>query len=273
MPSPSRNTRSANRKIWWILTLPFEEFVPYLPKGISYIRGQLERGETGYLHWQIVVRCSVKLRQGGVIEIFGRRGHYEPTRSEAAIDYVWKEDTRVAETQFELGTRPMQRHSPKDWDAIRQSAMDGEFERIPSDVYVRCYHQLRSIGKDHLQPVSMERSCSVFWGETGTGKSRRAWEEAGLSGYPKNPNTKFWDGYQGHEHVVLDEFRGRIDISYLLQWLDRYPVIVEIKGSATVLRARKFWITSNLDPRLWYPDADPATLDALLRRLTIVHFQ
>jgi len=47
---------------------------------------------------------------------------------------------------------------------------------------------------------------------------------------------------------------------------------VEIKGGAVVLEAKTIWITSNLDPRLWYPDLDQDTLNALLRRLNITHF-
>jgi len=40
--------------IYWLLTIPHHAFVPYLPPGVAYIRGQLERGEnTGYLHWQL----------------------------------------------------------------------------------------------------------------------------------------------------------------------------------------------------------------------------
>jgi hypothetical protein len=39
------------------------------------------------------------------------------------------------------------------------------------------------------------------------------------------------------------------------------------------LCARRIWITSNLDPQDWYPDLDPDTKAALMRRLTITHFQ
>lgn len=94
-----------------------------------------------------------------------------------------------------------------------------------------------------------------------------------MDAYPKDPRSKFWDGYRGHQHVVIDEFRGGIDISHILRWLDRYPVIVEVKGSSTVLKAEGIWITSNLDPRCWYPEADEETVSALLRRLNITHFQ
>lgn len=137
---------------------------------------------------------------------------------------------------------------------------------------MQSYRTLRAISADFAQPVGMERACDVFWGSTGTGKSRRAWEEAGLAAYPKDPRTKFWCGYQGQEHVVLDEFRGGIDIGHLLRWLDRYPVIVEVKGSSTCLNAKKVWITSNLSPEQWYPDADAVTVAALMRRLNITHF-
>lgn len=59
----------------------------------------------------------------------------------------------------------------------------------------------------------------------------------------------------------------------MLRWLDRYPVRVESKGSTTPLLCDSIWITSNVDPRLWYPEVDEQTKEAFLRRLTnIVHF-
>jgi hypothetical protein len=47
---------------------------------------------------------------------------------------------------------------------------------------------------------------------------------------------------------------------------------VEIKGSSTVLKATKIIFTSNLHPKDWFPLLDKDTLDALLRRLNITHF-
>lgn len=134
------------------------------------------------------------------------------------------------------------------------------------------YHALRAIRSDHSQPQAIERRVNVFWGRTGTGKSRRAWDEAGEGAYSKCPRSKFWDGYQDQQHVVVDEFRGGIDVAHLLRWFDRYPVRVEVKGSSRPLAATTLWITSNLDPVLWYPALDEETVQALLRRLTITHF-
>lgn len=131
------------------------------------------------------------------------------------------------------------------------------------------------IAGDNLSPQPYERHVRVFWGPTGTGKSRRAWEEAlaldGPKVYVKDPRTKFWCGYRGQESVILDEFRGGIDIAHMLRWLDRYPVCVETKGSAEPLVATRWWITSNIHPRDWYPDCDEPTRLALERRLEVIN--
>jgi len=254
-----------------MLTLPFHLFTPYLPPSCSYIRGQMEIGESGYQHWQVVVYMIKACRMTGVKKVFGEECHVEITRSEAANDYVFKDETAVVGTRFELGSKPRNRSESKDWDAIKNEAKNGMLDNIPSDVYIRCYHSLKRIACDHMAPEAIVREVFVYWGPTGTGKSRRAWEEAGMSAFPKDPRTKFWDGYNGHENVVIDEFRGGIDIAHLLRWFDRYPVIVEVKGNSVVLKARKIWITSNLEPYFWYPEVDQATREALMRRLTIIN--
>lgn len=263
---------------FWLHTIPVHEFVPYLPEGVCHLAGQMEEGEGGFRHWQLVSSFARKVTLAQVRRIFGPF-HVEPTRSDAARAYVFKEDTRVAGTQFELGVLPFRRNASTDWNAVREAAKSGAMDEIPADVFVRCYNQLRRIGSDYIQPAAVVRTCAVFWGPTATGKSRRAWEEAGLAAYSKDPRTKWWDGYLGQKHVVIDEFRGMlviyvgtIDIAHLLRWLDRYPVRVENKGSSLPLLAEHFWITSNLDPRLWYPDIDAETLAALMRRIVVTHF-
>lgn len=206
-------------------------------------------------------------------QIFGETGHYEASRSSAALEYVWKEETSVPETRFECGSLPVNRSSPRDWEAIWSSAVSGDVESIPADIRVRCYNQLSRIGTAFAKGVAIERTVSVYCGPTGVGKSREAWEQAGLQAYPKDPRSKWWDGYTGESNVVIDEFRGDIDIAHLLRWFDRYPVLVETKGGARPLRATRIWITSNLHPRLWYPNLDQLTYEALLRRLVIKEFE
>lgn len=258
---------------YWLLTIPHHQFLPYLPPNYAYIKGQLESGNnTGFLHWQLLVIAKRAIRLAAIKKTFGNGIHAEPSRSSAASDYVWKDDTAIANTRFELGTVPLKRNDKTDWNRIRDLAKVGNLDDIDGDVYVRCYNNLKRIAVDHMQPIGIEKQVFVFWGQSGTGKSRRAWDEAGLDAYPKDPRSKFWDGYRGQEHVVIDEFRGGIDISHILRWLDRYPTIVEVKGSSIVLKAKKIWITSNISPEDWYPDLDPDTKAALRRRMNITHF-
>lgn len=273
----------------WIGTVPLDAFksrfpdLPFagqpdpgpvlyvLPEPCCFLRGQYERGESGYEHAQFVAYFIRKLSLRQVIGCLGP-GHYESTRSAAADAYVWKDDTAIPDSRFEIGTRPHRRNSKADWDAIWASAVRGNLESVPASLRVVHYRTLRAIATDHMEPPAHERTCQVFWGATGTGKSRDAWLAAGMDAYAKDPRSKFWCGYRGQRHVILDEFRGGIDVSHLLRWLDRYPVVVEVKGGAQPLLATTFWITSNVSPSFWYPDLDAETLAALLRRLNVVQY-
>lgn len=103
----------------WILTIPHHCYTPFLPGPIEFTKGQLELGAGGFLHWQLVV-CSISnVRLAALKKIYGESAHAELTRSAAAEEYVWKEDTAVAGTRFQLGTRPVKRNSKRDWEQVR----------------------------------------------------------------------------------------------------------------------------------------------------------
>jgi len=108
---------------------------------------------------------------------------------------------------------------------------------------------------------------TVLWGPPGTGKSMFAWESGGPDAFwlaKPNSNRCFWDGYDGQEVVVIDEFSGWLPFSFMCRLLDRYPMRVEKKGSSVPFLAKRVIITSNTDPILWYKKG----LRALRRRLS-----
>lgn len=258
---------------YWICTIPRGDWVPMQPRGCQYLAGQCERGErTGYEHWQFIAYYPTKVVLSRVKSDFGRTCHAELTRSDAAEGYCCKSQTKILGTEFSFGKKSVQRNSKRDWDACWEAAKQGDFDSLPADIKLRSWCTLKRIAIDHVKAQAIEKEVVVLWGPTGTGKSRKAWSDAGLDAYPKDPMSKFWDGYNGQENVVIDEFRGGINISHVLRWLDRYPTIVEVKGASVCLKAKKIWITSNLDPRRWYDGLDKETLDALLRRFkTVIH--
>lgn len=263
---------SRRQGVYWVLTIPHRDFTPYPVPGCQWIKGQLECGEGGFLHWQILVATHGKTGLAGIKGKFGESTHAELSRSPAASAYVWKELTRVDGTQFEFGSQPLQRNSATDWERVWKSAQSGDLSEIPANIRVVSYRTLCAIGARYTACLPMGRTTNVFWGHTGTGKSRLAWEQAGMDAYSKDPRSKFWDGYDAQENAVFDEFRGGIDIAHLLRWTDRYPVRVEVKGSSRPLAVKNIWITSNIDPRRWYPDIDEETVEALMRRLKVTHF-
>lgn len=113
---------------YFLLTIPHQDFLPFLPPGLSSIKGQLERGASGYLHWQVLVSYPKKVTAARVKETFGSSCHVELSRSAAAEEYVWKEDSRVGH-QFELGTKALKWRYPE-LDQETRSALRRRFTNV-----------------------------------------------------------------------------------------------------------------------------------------------
>ena len=91
----------------------------------------------------------------------------------------------------------------------------------------------------------------VIWicGSTGKGKSRMARELAGEDVYVKCDGSKWFDGYDGHETVIFDDFRPEwFTWCYLLNLLDRYECRVEIKGGMRQFKPKVIIVTTPLGP-------------------------
>ena len=86
----------------------------------------------------------------------------------------------------------------------------------------------------------------VYWlhGDAGTDKSRMARAVFSGSCYCKPPDTKWFDGYDGQEVLILNDLRkSTFTYSYLLDLLDRYEFRVEVKGGYVPLLAKVIIIT------------------------------
>ncbi|AIF76249.1 Rep [Bat associated cyclovirus 6] len=93
-----------------------------------------------------------------------------------------------------------------------------------------------------------------YWGPPGSGKSKRALQEAQSLDeeiYYK-PRGKWWDGYNGQDCVIIDDFYGWIKYDELLKITDRYPYKVQVKGGFREFTSRRIWFTSNVDTHELY---------------------
>ena len=267
---------------YWFITVGAEYFKPVQAmcprRDLTFMKGQREIGEnTGFDHWHFSVGFSKEKTMAQVKEYFCKEARCELSRSDAVDEYVWKENTRVEGTNFCWGRKPLKMNSKTDWNATFESAANGDFDSIDKGVLIRNYNSLKRIRVDNLKNKQRGAiTVHVYHGQTGTGKTRKCWFEAGDpdSVYIKDPNTKWWDGYQGQQKVIIDEFCGFIGITHLLRWFDRYACTVEVKGYTTPLLATEFWVTSNISPMDWYKDATEEQQLALGRRLNdVVYFR
>lgn len=108
-----------------------------------------------------------------------------------------------------------------------------------------------------------------YYGSTGSGKTRSAIEE-----FPKAwvsaGDLRWWDGYDAHKEIVIDDFRKRYcPFDYLLRILDRYPVRVETKGGSRQLRAEVIVITCPWAPDVLYNNRQSDSVGQLLRRIHV----
>lgn len=264
----------AQKARYWLLTIPLNSgYEPELKNNLIYLKGQKEIGAGGYEHWQLLAVFDKQVTMMQAKLHFCVTAHLEASRSAAANEYVWKDDTSVAGSRFELGALPFKRNSKTDWDKVLTDAKAGRLDDIPADVLVRNYTSLKRIRIDNaVPPFRHDVVVKCYWGGSGLGKTRRAWFEASDDVYVKDPCTKWWDGYKGQKNVIIDEFTGVINIAHILKWLDRYPCFAEVKGFSTPLLATNFWITSNIDPRDWYADINAEQRNGLIRRMNITHF-
>lgn len=135
--------------------------------------------------------------------------------------------------------------------------------------FVRYERSIRSYKRLKLSPRDWQPEVIVLWGDTGTGKTRRAYESSDSPYF--HPGGPWFDGYEGQEVVIFDDFSGScFPIAYLLKLLDRYPMDVPIKGGFVKWTPKKIFITSNMNPKDWYSKALPEHVKAMERRFTHV---
>lgn len=123
-------------------------------------------------------------------------------------------------------------------------------------------------------PTLESKSITLHYGPPGCGKTRWIYDNWDDWWQPMVGTYKWFDGYDGHERVLFDDFAGARSEAKLTSWLqllDRYPVRVQQKGSSTWFNPKEIIITSNFKPHEWwdYTGRD-VHFKALCRRITMV---
>lgn len=107
----------------------------------------------------------------------------------------------------------------------------------------------------------------LLYGEAGTGKTRYVFEKHPDVFRVPSSDLKWFDSYDGHEVVLVDDYRGEAPESVVLQLLDIYPLQVPVKNGFKPFVAKRIFITTNYKPTDLHNFKEQASRDAWKRRI------
>ena len=194
--------------------------------------------------------------------------------------YCTKLDTRIEEP-FEIG-KFVEMRKRTDYDefyaALKSGASDLElfdnFYQIASTKGVEKIRQERDVFLNSKYENEGRNVVTTYiYGEPGIGKTKSIYKKYGFNNvFRVSRYGKFqFNGYKGQKVLLFDEFKGQIDLSWLNQILDMYPLSLEVKGSERIACYDKVFICSNFSFQDLYKEYmnENKLYDSVYRR---VHF-
>lgn len=260
------NTRSRD----WCYTLnnwtedEYQILIGLNEKAQYHIYGK-EIGKQGTPHIQGYIYFKSQITFKSIKKKLPNRSHIEQTKGtpQQASAYCMKD-----KQYEEVGTLPQKQGKRSDLDNVRDVL--AETGKMAEVVQVATSYQsvrmAETILKYHEKKRNWKPIVKWFHGPTGTGKSMTAYEELGEDCYTTMDTGKWWEGYDAHENVHIEDMRKDfLKFHQLLKLLDRYAYRIECKGASRQFLAKKIIITSCYSPTEMYDTRED--IGQLLRRI------
>lgn len=168
-----------------------------------------------------------------------------------------------------------------------------QFSRTDAKLFVKYANAIRFAHSitphDYRSDIFVKKVVNFYWGNSGTGKTLTANSEIStlcqtlnVERYrvPKfsSKSSIFFEGYHGQKIVLFDQLNPQtIEFDLLMELLDGYEVIVQVKGSHAIWMPTHVYITCVMSPEdffTWSAKHRGNQLEELMRRLTkITHFE
>lgn len=250
---------------------------------MRYLVFQMEQGEgTSHPHYQGYVIFKTRQMYIRVKSSLHQSVHVEHAKGTFNQNYTYctKEQGRI-EGPWEFG-EPDERGKRNDLLTIKKHLDEGGSLEWVRDNYYKQWLKMRlSLTAHHdslLKARDWKTRVIVIYGPAGTGKTK--WVHERLKGkevYWKPSGNKWFNGYDRHEYVVFDDYRGSwMEYTLLKSIMDRYPCTVEPKNRAVQFVAKELYITTNIHPRNWfskYYDDHPGAYKEIFRRIDELYFK
>ncbi len=287
----------------WLLTINNPDDKGYTHEKIKYIVGTFTSvvywcmsdetgGKTNTFHTHIYIVFETPRRFSTLLKNFNG-AHFDVAHgtSQENRDYVFKEgkwlndekgETNHRDSHEEYGEIPQERQGKRtDLDLLYDMIKNGMSNYEILEENPRYMLQLEKI--DRARKTYVEESyrdkwrdveTTYIWGVTGSGKTRSVMDAYGYRNvYRVTDYTHPFDGYDGQDIVLFEEFRSSLRIENMLKYLDGYPVELPSRYNNKVACFTKVFICTNIDLRHQYRDIQtdcPETWNAFLRRIQYV---
>lgn len=229
----------------------------------TYIIYGREKGENGVPHLQGYCEANNSILFK-TLKKLSPRTHWEVTRGtgEQASQYC-KKDGDFYE-RGEMKKRCTMKNIEQYRELVKAKGMSGLTNLLVSPSVNKTF-------KEYLTYNEEKRNWKPYvewiYGESGTGKTAYIMRQSTEEEQFWKDSTKWWDGYDKHPVLVLDDFRAHwMKFTYLLKVLDRYQARVETKGGYRQLLCRKIFITTLTTPECTY-NMPEEPIKQLIRRI------
>lgn len=165
-----------------------------------------------------------------------KRIHWEASKGSPAQNRTYC----IKEGDYQEWGTPPEPGKRTDIELVREMISEGNGmnQIIEKASNYQCLQMAEKILKYRENKRNWKPNVKWYYGPTGTGKTRTAYEEL-PDAYITMGTGKWWDGYDAHPNVIIDDIRWDfMPFSQLLRLLDRYPFMVENKGGS---RQKYFW--------------------------------
>jgi len=245
----------------------------YDEKTPAYMIVGKEVGESGTPHLQGYIHLKERMSFKRLKSFFPTM-HLEQAKGNAEQNKIY---CSKDQNFFEMGTCPKSagNASKESWKEILEASEKGDWLFLKTKyprVWVTMSEKLISKRIPNTTTIQGDLVNEWWYGATGTGKSKLAWEKYGIICYQKMLN-KWWDGYDEQPVVVIEEWspKNEVTASALKIWADRYPFTAQIKGGVLQkIRPKKLIILSNYPLSECFPDSRDA--EPLARRFKQYEF-
>ena len=197
-----------------------------------------------------------KKQSFSVLKKINNRIHWEQRRGtqKQAIDYCKKEG------DFEEFGTPKKQGDRIDLKRAREIIKNKNMRTLLENDEPPNLQQIRVCEKYLTYCERTRNWCPEviwIWDPSGSGKTKLAHTMSQNEDTYMKDESQWWDGYDGHETIIIDDFRGKqMNFTYLLKLLDRYEMRLQVKGGYRQCLAKKIIITSIHEPSRSYSFLD-----------------